>query len=239
MPHAPDEVEGVPPSFRISSDKIATRSSCERLHSASRELCSEAIRLARLLVELLPAESEARALLALLLLHDARRPARVGPSGELVLLAEQDRGRWSRPAIAEGLTLLGDVERPGGVYALQAAIAAEHARAATADQTNWQRIAALYDSLAQINATPVVELNRAVAVAMAGGVEAGLELIGELKSRGDLDSYYLLWSAEADLLRRLRRFDEAAAAYRRALELVTTEPERRFLLRRIEEVDGG
>jgi RNA polymerase sigma-70 factor (ECF subfamily) len=203
-----------------------------------RELCSEAIRLARLLVELLPAESEARALLALLLLHDARRPARVGPSGELVLLAEQDRGRWSREAIAEGLALLAGVGRQGGAYALQAAIAAEHARAATAAATDWPAIARLYAGLLALQPTPVVELNRAAAVAMAEGPEAGLRLLDELEARGALRGYHLLPAARGDLLRRLGRREDAITAYRRALALASNEPERRFLASRLTELTG-
>ncbi len=188
-----------------------------------RELCAEAIRLARVLVDLMPDEPDALGLLALMLLHDARRDARVGSEGELVLLADQDRGRWDRSQIEEGSALLERalrMRRPGP-YQLQAAIAAVHDEAATADETDWAQIAGLYDTLAARWPSPVVELNRAVAVAMAIGPAAGLALIDEVASRGELDAYHLLYSARADLLRRLDRRAEAAAAYRLALELTT------------------
>jgi RNA polymerase sigma-70 factor (ECF subfamily) len=200
------------------------------------DLCREAIRLARMLCDLLPGESEPRGLLALMLLHDARRAARTTAAGELVLLEDQDRTQWDGEQIQEGLALA--AAGAGGAYGLQAAIAAEHARASRADQTDWSAIARLYAALLQLRPSPVVELNRAVAVAMADGAEAGLRLVAALKARGDLDDYYLLWSAEADLLRRLGRFTDAAQSYQRALDLVTTEPERRFLQRRLTEVDG-
>jgi RNA polymerase sigma-70 factor (ECF subfamily) len=204
------------------------------------DLCREAIRLGRLLCQLLPAEPKPRALLALMLLHDTRRATRTSADGELVLLEEQDRTLWDRAQIEEGLALAAAAMRavPPGAYALQAAIAAEHARAQRADQTDWRAIARLYDALVALQPSPVVELNRAVAVAMADGPDAGLALIAALKGRGQLDGYYLLWSAEADLLRRLGRWTEAAQSYRRALDLVTTEPERRFLQRRLVEVEG-
>ena len=204
------------------------------------DLCREAIRLGRLLCQLLPDEPEPRGLLGLMLLHDARRGTRTTPDGELVLLQDQDRTCWDRAQIDAGLALAAAAQRTSspGPYALQAAIAAEHARARRAQDTNWRRIAELYASLMRVRATAIVELNRAVAVAMAEGPDAGLALIAELRSRGDLASYYLLWAAEADLLRRLRRFTEAAASYRRALDLVTTNPERRFLQRRLAEVEG-
>jgi RNA polymerase sigma-70 factor (ECF subfamily) len=204
------------------------------------DLCREAIRLGRLLCQLLPAEPEPRGLLALMLLHDTRRATRTSADGELVLLEDQDRTRWDRAQIEEGLALAALAMRatPSGVYALQAAIAAEHARAPRADQTDWRTIARLYDQLVQQQPSPIVELNRAVAVAMAAGPDAGLALIAVLKRGGQLDAYYLLWSAEADLLRRLGRLTEAAQSYRRALALVNTEPERRFLQRRLAEVEG-
>jgi RNA polymerase sigma-70 factor (ECF subfamily) len=204
------------------------------------DLCREAIRLGRLLCHLLPAEPEPRGLLALMLLHDTRRATRTTADGELVLLEQQDRTRWDQTQIEEGLALAAVAMRelPPGAYALQAAIAAEHARARRAEQTDWRTIARLYDALVELQPSPVVELNRAVAVAMAVGPDAGLALIAELKRRGQLDAYYLLWSAEADLLRRLGRLTEAAGAYHRALDLVTTEPERRFLQRRLAEVGG-
>ena len=212
-----------------------------------RDLCEEAIRLARLLVEQLPAlaagvrggEGEARGLLALMLLHDARRPARTDPAGDLVLLEDQDRARWDRRQIAEGLRLAADaLAGPApGPYALLAAIAAEHARAERADATDWRRIAGHYAALARLRPSPVVELNRAVAVAMAEGPAAGLALLAALEDQGALDGYHLFWSAKADLLRRLGRASDAALAYRRALALVATEPERRFLARRLDEVE--
>jgi RNA polymerase sigma-70 factor (ECF subfamily) len=202
------------------------------------DLCREAILLGRMLYELLPAESEPRGLLALMLLHDARRAARTSADGELVLLEDQDRALWNQGQIKEGLALVEAAMRdPGpGPYALQAAIAAAHARAPRAGEVNWRAIASLYARLAGIRPSPVIELNRAVALAMADGPEVGLSLIGTLKSRGELREYHLLWAAEADLLRRLGRRDEAARAYRRALGLVTSDPERRFLERRLAEV---
>ena len=204
------------------------------------DLCGEAIRLGRILCAQMPEERELRGLLALMLLHDARRTTRMSADGDLVLLEDQDRTLWNRAQIEEGRALADtamDTPTPAA-YALQAAIAAAHAHARRADQTDWRAIARLYDALALRRPSPVVALNRAVAVAMADGLDAGLALIADLKRGGDLDGYYLLWSAEADLLRRRGRFGEAAHAYRRALELVTTEPERRFLLRRLAEVKG-
>jgi RNA polymerase sigma-70 factor (ECF subfamily) len=202
------------------------------------DLCGEAIRLGRLLTSLLPVESEPRALLALMLLHDARRRARTSPEGDLVLLEDQDRSLWNRAQIEEGLRLAAAGAGTGapGPYALQAAIAGEHCRALRAEDTDWATIAKLYEILARALPSPVVALNRAVAIAMVEGCEAGLARIAELKADGALDGYYLLWSAEADLLRRSGRREEAAAAYRRALDLVTTAPERRFLEGRLREV---
>ena len=204
------------------------------------DLCGEAIRLGRLLCQLLPNEPEPRGLLALMLLHDARRVTRTTAEGELVLLEDQDRTRWDRVQIDAGLEMAEASLRTAapGAYAVQAAIAAEHARARRAEETNWRAIAQWYTQLVRLRPSPVVELNQAVAVAMADGPAAGQSLIDALKARGDLDGYYLLWSAEADLLRRLGRFTDAAASYRRALALVTTEPERRFLVRRLAEVEG-
>ncbi len=204
------------------------------------DLGAEAIRLARLLAAQLPGEAEVWGLLALMLLHDARRPARVGPDGELVLLEEQDRGRWNRSQIGEALPLVERAlaARPVGPYAVQAAIAAVHARAARAADTDWPQIAGLYGVLARIAPSPVVELNRAAAVAMAEGPERGLALLDQLAESGALSRYHLLPAARADLLRRLGRASEAAAAYREALALATNEPERRFLIRRLAEVGG-
>jgi RNA polymerase sigma-70 factor (ECF subfamily) len=198
------------------------------------ELCAEAIRLTRVLRSLMPDEPEVAGLLALMLLQDSRRDARTGPTGELVLLDEQDRGLWDRGQIDEGLAV---VERlPPGFYALQAAIAGEHARAPTAAATDWQRITALYGLLARLAPGPVVELNRAVAMAMSEGEEWGLELMAGLD--GELGDYPLLHSARADLLRRLGRDAEAAQAYARALELTQQPTQRAFLERRLAEVTG-
>lgn len=204
------------------------------------ELCAEAIRLARLLAELLPAETEPRALLALMLLHHARRDARLDGEGELVLLEEQDRSLWDRTEIAEGLPLVEECLRHGGArpYALQAAIAALHARAATANETDWRQVAELYRLLLGLQPSPVVELNRAVAVAQAYGEEAGLRLLDDLDSRGVLPDYHLLPAARADLLRRLDRTAEAADAYRRALDLAGNPAEQRFLARRLKEAEA-
>ena len=200
-----------------------------------RELCAEAIRLGRLLATLMPDEPEALGLLALMLLHDSRRDARTGPDGELVLLEDQDRSRWDRAEIAEGLGLVERALRHGtaGLYVLQAAIAAEHAGAAQAADTDWGAIATLYGALARISPSPVVRLNRAVAVAMEEGPERGLELVDELG--GELDGYHLFHSARADLLRRMQRTGEAAASYRRAAALASNPAERAFLERRLRE----
>jgi len=203
-----------------------------------RELCGEAIRLGRLLAELMPSVSEATGLLALMLLHDARRDARSTPAGELVLLEEQDRSRWNQTQIEEGVRLVdASLRSPRvGPYAIQAAIAALHAKASTPADTDWRQIAALYALLLERAPSAVVELNHAVAVAMVDGPESGLLLLDAIGARGELRDYHLLDSARADLLRRLGRSDEAARAYQKALELATLEPERRFLERRIKEL---
>jgi RNA polymerase sigma-70 factor (ECF subfamily) len=203
-----------------------------------RELSSEAIRLARVLVALMPDEPEVLGLLALMLLHDARREARTGGDGQLVLLEEQDRTRWDRARIDEGRALLDRAMRMRrvGVYQLQAAIAALHDDAAAPDETDWPQIAALYRVLGEMTPSPVVELNRAVAVAMADGPAAGLVIVERLVAAGQLDAYPYLHAARADLLRRLDRRADAVAAYRRALELTANEPERAFLERRITEL---
>lgn len=204
------------------------------------DLCAEAIELARLLAELLP-EPDVLGLLSLLLLHDARREARVSSAGDVVLLADQDRSRWDRGQIAEGISLLRRAwaRPPVGTYTLQAAIAARHAGAPDSASTDWGEIVRLYDLLLIADRTPVVELNRAAAVSQHRGPEAGLELIDALLERGELHDYRFLHSARADLLRQLGRHGDARAAYRRALELTTQEPERRFLERRSREVEAS
>ena len=202
------------------------------------DLCAEAIRLGRLLVELLPGEPEARALLALMLLHDARRETRLGPDGVLVPLEEQERRRWDRAAIAEGTALLDGAvaERRAGPYQVQAAIAALHARAEKPEDTDWPQIAALYGALLRLAPTPVVELNAAVALAMAEGPEQGLPWIDRLAASDALVGYHLLPAARADLLRRAGRVDEARAAYGEALRLVRNPAERGYLERRLREL---
>ncbi len=203
-----------------------------------RELSAEAIRLARLLAALMPDEPDVLGLLALMLLQDSRRDARVGPAGDLVLLEDQDRAVWDAEEIEEGVGLIARAMRLGsaGPYLLQAAIGAEHARAASAAETDWARIAALYGALVEAHPSPVVELNRAVALAMAEGPERGLDLVEPLSDQ--LDGYYLLHTTRADLLRRLGRDADAAAAYRRALELAGNPVERSFLERRLRETGG-
>ena len=200
-------------------------------------LCAEAIRLARTLSGLMPDEPEALGMLALMLLQDARRSARVDDAGDVVPLEEQDRSLWDRDEIDEGLRVLDDALRHdrAGAYQLQAAIAACHASAARAQDTDWSRIAQLYGRLAQIAPSPVIELNRAVAVAMADGPAAGLALVEALEASGELAGYHLLPAARADFLRRLDRRAEAAVAYRQALELASTDAERRYLARRLAE----
>ena len=199
------------------------------------ELCAEAIRLTRLLSELLPCETEPRALLALMLLPDSRRAARAAGDGEIVLLEEQDRSLWDGDQIREGTTLARAALRLGGArfYAVQAAIAALHAEAARPEDTDWRQIAELYALLLGLAPSPVVELNWAVAVAQAYGPKEGLRLLDTLEKRGDLPGYHLLPAARAQLLERLSRWSEAADAYRRALTLVTNDAERRFLERRL------
>jgi RNA polymerase sigma-70 factor (ECF subfamily) len=204
------------------------------------DLCAEAIRLARILGLLLPRQTEARALLALMLLHDSRRAAREGESGEPILLEEQDRPLWNHDQIREGLALVESVlrESPPGPYALQAAIAAVHARAERAEETDWRQIVGLYRLLLGLQPSPVVELNHAAAVAMAEGPAAGLRLLDRLEANADLRDYYLLPAARADLLRRLNRRSEAADAYRRALTLAGNDSARNFLSRRLAEMES-
>jgi len=207
------------------------------------ELCDEAIRLARMLVGLLPDEPDATGLLALMLLHDARRGARTDERGDLVLLEDQDRARWDRVRIDEAAALLDASfalaqrqRRAPGQYQLQAAVAALHATAPTYAGTDWCEIAALYGELAARHPSPVVELNRAAAVSMADGPGAALPIVEALRASGALATYHLLPATHADVLRRLGRHEEAAAAYREALALVGTDAERRFLERRLREV---
>lgn len=205
------------------------------------DLSSEAIWLGRVLVSLMPEQPEAAGLLALMLLHDARRETRMNDAGGLVLLGDQDRSRWDADAIAEGRGLIRSALEQGqaGPYQVQAAIAALHAEAEQADETDWLQIAGLYGTLLSMTASPVVALNRAVAVAMVSGPQAGLAAIDEADLRRTLDSYHLLHAARADLLRRAGRFGEAAEAYRRALEFDLNGPERGFLENRLVEVEGA
>lgn len=201
-------------------------------------LAAEAIRLGTLLVELLP-EPEAMGLLALMLLHESRSATRSSPNGDLILLDEQDRSLWNRKQISEGSSLVTRSlsSRGFGPYTLQAAIAAVHAEAATPAATDWSEIVGLYDLLQRINPSPVIDLNRAVAIAMRDGPEAGLTLIDAILARGELTDYYLAYSARADLCRRLGRTHEARTGYQQALNLTQQEPEQRFLERRLAELE--
>jgi len=202
------------------------------------DLCAEAIRLGRVLCELLPNQPENIGLLALMLLHDSRRNARVS-EGRLRTLEEQDRSLWDQAAISEGLALVEKALRMAriGPYQLQAAIAALHAQASASEATDWPQIAALYGELLDLNPSPVVALNQAVAVAMSGAIEEGLRQIDDLGSSGSLDQYYLFHAARADLLRRLDRRAEAAAAYRAAVHLTSNQIELDFLQRRVRETE--
>jgi RNA polymerase sigma-70 factor, ECF subfamily len=206
------------------------------------DLAAEAIRLCRVVRTLMAPQPppEATALLALMLLHDARRDSRTDEVGDIVVLEEQDRRRWNLQQIGEALPLVAEALRGGpGSYALQAAIAAEHCRAVRPEDTNWRQIVRLYDQMSAIDASPIVSLNRAVAVAMAEGPKAGLAIVEGLAAEGDLDTYHLLHAARADLLRRLGSTDQAAKSYARALQLVTNESERRYLQRRLQEVQSS
>ena len=197
-----------------------------------RELASEAIRLGRVLVALMPAEPEPSGLLALMLLQDSRRDARQGEAGELIVLARQDRSRWDRGRIAEGLAVLDAASSSGGLpgpYQLQAEIGAIHARSESAADTDWQRIVALYDQLLAVTPGPVIALNQAVAVAQSGNPDAALVIVDALVGNGELADYYLLHSTRAELLRRLGRTDEAAAAFAQARDLATNDVERAYL----------
>ena len=233
----PDRLETVLQVVYLVFNEGYSASSGESLTRA--DLSGEALRLGRLLVELLP-EGEVLGLLALMLLHESRRLSRTSPTGELILLENQDRSLWDRDQIAEGRWL---VERAMssvevGPYTLQAAIALVHAEAPTPADTDWPTIAGWYDFLMQATPSPIVELNRAVAVAMRDGPAAGLELVESILARGNLADYHLAHAARADLCRRLGQTDQARAAYMRALELTRQEPERRFLERRLEELQG-
>jgi len=201
------------------------------------DLSDEAIRLARLLFDLLP-EAEVQGLLALMLLHESRRPARTDGNGDLILLEDQDRSRWNQDLVQEGIALVEMALRSGqfGSYTLQAAIAAVHAEAKNPQQTDWLQIVALYDRLLDLDFSPVIRLNRAVAVAMRDGPAAGLALIDSIEKEEELTDYYWLYSAKADLYRRHGNTDEADTAYRKALNLTQLEPERRFLQKRLMEV---
>ena len=234
--HLPARLESVLRTVYLVFNEGYAASSGSQL--TRHDLTGEAIRLGRLLVELLP-EPEAMGLLALMLLHDSRRETRTGADGELVLLAEQDRSRWDREQIDEGARWVERAltTRRIGPYALQAAIAAVHAQARSAEATDWAEIVGLYDVLQRIEPSPVVELNRAVAVAMRDGPAAGLELVDALLERGELSEYRLAHATCADLNRRLGRIEAARAAYHRALSLTRQEAERRFLERRLTELN--
>jgi RNA polymerase sigma-70 factor (ECF subfamily) len=228
----PDRLEAVLAVLYLIFNEGYVSTSAELVRA---DLCEEAIRLAKLLAVLMPDEPEALGLLALMLAHDSRRATRVAPDGTLILLEDQDRRRWDRSRIEESVRLLARARRlgPPGVYRLQAEVAAVHARASRAEETDWRRIVELYDQLVAVAPSPVVELNRAAAVAMADGIERGLSLIDRIQG---LDDYYLLHAARADLLRRDGRPAEAAASYRRALDLATNPVERSFFERRLAEV---
>ena len=232
----PDRLESVLAVIYLVFNEGYSASSGQSLTRA--DLTSEAIRLGHLLVELLP-DPEALGLLALMLLHESRRIARTSSTGDVVLLENQDRSLWQQNLIQEGHALVerAIASRRFGPYTMQAAIAATHATASSAAATDWQQIVGLYDALLRIEASPVIELNRAVAVAMRDGPDMGLSLIDAILTRGELSDYHLAHAARADLCRRLGRVDEARAAYRRALELARQEPERRFLEMRLRELN--
>jgi RNA polymerase sigma-70 factor, ECF subfamily len=236
-PQLPDRLDSVLTSLYLIFNEGYSATSDEAL--VRRELCGEAIRLAGTLARLMPDEAEALGLLALMLLQDSRREARVDDAGELVLLEDQDRSLWDRREIETGLALLQRASRlgPAGQYVLQAAIAAEHAVATSPAETDWPRIASLYDLLVHARPSPVIELNRAAAVAMAEGPERGLAVMDEEALADQLAGYPPFWTARADLLRRAGRRGDSAVAYRRALELATNPVERRFIEGRLRELE--
>ena len=235
VPQMPQRLDSVLSVIYLVFNEGYSASSGEAV--TRRDLSEEAIRLGRLLSELLP-DAEVLGLLALMLIQESRRAARTSASGDIVLLEEQDRSLWNRKLITEGASLIEQAltTRRFGAYTLQAAIAAVHAEANQPEATDWTQIVALYDVLARVEPSPVVELNRAVAVAMRDGPDAGLTLIEPILQEGPLSQYHLAHAAKADLCRRMGRTEEAETAYRRALELVRQEPERRFLERRLREL---
>jgi RNA polymerase sigma-70 factor (ECF subfamily) len=235
----PERLDGVLHVLYLVFNEGYTATSGDSL--VRRELSAEAIRLGRLVASLLPDEPEVLGLLALMLLHDARRQARVGSAGELVLLEDQDRSRWDADRIAEGLDLIERALAAGrpGPYQVQAAIASLHDQAPTPTDTDWTQIASLYGSLMRMTPTPVIGLNLAVAVAMRDGPATGLAMLDGIADAGGLDAYPYFHAARADLLRRLERWSEAAIAYRRALALTANGPERDFLAERIRQVGAG
>jgi RNA polymerase sigma-70 factor (ECF subfamily) len=238
LEHLPERLSAVQAVLYLIFNEGYSASSGDSL--IRRELCAEAIRLARTLADLMPENTENLGLLSLMLLHDSRRDARSDSQGQLVPLEEQERARWHHDQIAEGCKLVERalLRRDIGPYQLQAAIAAVHAEAETAGQTDWKQIAALYAILRTIQPSAVVDLNHAVAIAMSEGIDLGLALVDKLGASGELDSYHLYHAARADLLRRLSRREEALESYNRALSLTANDIERRYLRRRIAELDG-
>ena len=236
-PQLDERLDGVLRTIYLVFNEGYSASSGEELTRA--DLCLEAIRLGRLLVALLP-QPEAMGLLALMLLQESRRTARATSAGDVITLEEQDRSRWNRELIAEGVALVEQAlgSRRFGLYAIQAAIAAVHAEAPSTAETDWNEVVGLYDALLAMDPSPVIELNRAVAVGMRDGPAAGLGLIDAILTRGDLAGYHLAHAARADLCRRLGRGAEARVSYEKALELSQQEPEKRFLRRRIAEIAG-